>query len=130
MRVKLRRLLQTVSGSLFFFCLCVLLLRDAEGPVTLQDGPGERWNDRVPQSLKAEDYLALVAEDKGTSVVQEDLQTQVVPFKAKGWDARSDFARLEDIFISVKTTKRYHSSRLDIILGTWFTLAPKQVSSI
>ncbi|XP_066946624.1 fringe glycosyltransferase [Macrobrachium rosenbergii] len=33
---------------------------------------------------------------------------------------------LDDIFISVKTTKNFHKSRLDLVLKTWFTLARKQ----
>nr|CAI5817732.1 unnamed protein product [Callosobruchus analis] len=34
---------------------------------------------------------------------------------------------LDDVFISVKTTKNYHRKRLPIILKTWFQLARKQV---
>ncbi len=34
---------------------------------------------------------------------------------------------LDDIFISVKTTKNFHASRLDVIIKTWFTLAREQV---
>ncbi|XP_066258035.1 fringe glycosyltransferase [Euwallacea similis] len=34
---------------------------------------------------------------------------------------------LRDLFISVKTTESYHSSRLSIILKTWFQLAKKQI---
>jgi len=32
----------------------------------------------------------------------------------------------KDIYISVKTTKKFHSTRLPVILKTWFNLAPKQ----
>lgn len=35
---------------------------------------------------------------------------------------------LNDIFISVKTTKLYHDTRLDLIIKTWFQLATDQVS--
>ena len=35
---------------------------------------------------------------------------------------------LNDIFISVKTTKKFHRSRLDVIARTWFVLARDQVS--
>lgn len=35
---------------------------------------------------------------------------------------------LNDIFISVKTTKLYHDTRLDVIIKTWFQLAADQVS--
>lgn len=33
---------------------------------------------------------------------------------------------LSDIFISVKTTKKFHQSRLNLILRTWFELAREQ----
>lgn len=38
--------------------------------------------------------------------------------------------RLDDVFISVKTTKHYHSQRLPIILKTWFQLAKAQVRNL
>uniref|UniRef100_A0A131XRV5 Putative fringe glycosyltransferase n=1 Tax=Ixodes ricinus TaxID=34613 RepID=A0A131XRV5_IXORI len=34
--------------------------------------------------------------------------------------------RLEDVFLSVKTTRTFHRSRLDAILKTWFVLAREQ----
>ena len=37
---------------------------------------------------------------------------------------------LDDLFISVKTTKNFHNSRLDVIIRTWFTLARDQVNLI
>jgi len=40
------------------------------------------------------------------------------------------FGGLDDIFISVKTSKKFHSSRLKIILETWFNLAPHKVKHI
>lgn len=36
---------------------------------------------------------------------------------------------LDDIFISVKTTKNYHDTRLALIIKTWFQLARDQVSA-
>nr|XP_054757655.1 beta-1,3-N-acetylglucosaminyltransferase radical fringe-like [Lytechinus pictus] len=33
---------------------------------------------------------------------------------------------LNDVFIGVKTTEKYHSTRLQLILDTWFSLAPEQ----
>lgn len=35
---------------------------------------------------------------------------------------------LDDVFISVKTTKNYHDTRLSMIIKTWFQLAKDQVS--
>ncbi|KAK8785280.1 hypothetical protein V5799_008354, partial [Amblyomma americanum] len=34
--------------------------------------------------------------------------------------------RLEDVFFSVKTTRTFHRTRLDVILKTWFVLAREQ----
>ncbi len=34
---------------------------------------------------------------------------------------------LQDTFIAVKTTKKFHRERLDVVLKTWFTLAREQV---
>lgn len=34
---------------------------------------------------------------------------------------------LDDLFISVKTTKANHNNRLEIILKTWFQMAKEQV---
>ena len=34
---------------------------------------------------------------------------------------------LEDVFVSVKTSEKFHSTRLKVILDTWYNLAPKQV---
>jgi len=36
---------------------------------------------------------------------------------------------LDDVFISVKTSKKFHSSRLKVILDTWFNLAPQKVKN-
>lgn len=35
---------------------------------------------------------------------------------------------LEDIFIAVKTTKRFHQSRMELLLDTWISQASQQVS--
>ena len=34
-----------------------------------------------------------------------------------------------DLLITVKTTQRYHATRLDIVLKTWFKKSPEQVRS-
>lgn len=39
---------------------------------------------------------------------------------------RSPTTRLEDVFFSVKTTRTFHRTRLDVILKTWFVLAREQ----
>lgn len=44
-------------------------------------------------------------------------------------EKRAHQTSLEDIFLSVKTTRIFHPSRLEVILNTWFRLAKNQVSS-
>uniref|UniRef100_A0A023G3I8 Putative fringe glycosyltransferase pediculus us corporis fringe glycosyltransferase n=1 Tax=Amblyomma triste TaxID=251400 RepID=A0A023G3I8_AMBTT len=39
---------------------------------------------------------------------------------------RTHTTRLEDVFFSVKTTRTFHRTRLDVILKTWFVLAREQ----
>lgn len=40
---------------------------------------------------------------------------------------RQSLPSTNEVFISVKTTKKYHSSRLQTILDTWYRLAPELV---
>lgn len=34
---------------------------------------------------------------------------------------------LDDLFVAVKTTEKFHTNRIDLILKTWYTLAPKSI---
>jgi fringe protein len=43
-------------------------------------------------------------------------------------DYLSKQVELEDIFISVKTTSKFHGTRLPVILDTWYNLAPQQIT--
>lgn len=61
------------------------------------------------------------------SVQVADLSIEPVT-KATTLDSgQSKNITLDDIFISVKTTKHYQQTRLPILLKTWFQLAKKQV---
>uniref|UniRef100_T1J8T0 Fringe-like glycosyltransferase domain-containing protein n=1 Tax=Strigamia maritima TaxID=126957 RepID=T1J8T0_STRMM len=46
--------------------------------------------------------------------------------KVNETDGENSGVQLEEVFISVKTTKNFHRSRLDAILSTWFVLAREQ----
>ena len=41
---------------------------------------------------------------------------------------RNNDITVDDIYISIKTSKKYHSSRLQVIIDTWFQHAKNQVS--
>ncbi|KAL0983892.1 hypothetical protein UPYG_G00134430 [Umbra pygmaea] len=43
-----------------------------------------------------------------------------------GWSQSRDQLELKDIFIAVKTTKKYHKSRLDLLFQTWMSKAKEQ----
>ncbi|TRY69066.1 hypothetical protein TCAL_11281 [Tigriopus californicus] len=48
-------------------------------------------------------------------------------FKISVPQTSAALAHLEDIFVSVKTSQKFHESRLDVILNTWFQLARDQI---
>jgi hypothetical protein len=60
----------------------------------------------------------VVAEDK-VAVTPSVATATMAPFSTD----------LDDLFISVKTTRHYHHFRLPAIISTWFQFAKEQVSS-
>ena len=47
--------------------------------------------------------------------------------KVRAQRRSQDVLSLNDVFISVKTSKKFHQTRLKVILDTWFNLAPNKV---
>ena len=73
------------------------------------------------------DNSALPATEHSTVVAT---QTVVPPDAVVAWSwnhSAATVTRLDDIFISVKTTGKYHSTRIGLLLRTWLRLAQKQV---
>ncbi|CAG0881445.1 unnamed protein product [Cyprideis torosa] len=125
MRFKLKRTIQAISCSLLLVYIGILFKNT---PVALRPSPdaSQPWKERAPRSIDDEgssNALFLPKDLVEASVSSEDSPEF---FTAKGWDSRGNFTTLDDIFISVKTTKRYHDTRLELILKTWFNLAPHQ----
>lgn len=85
------------------------------GENTLQDGQGEGQT-----GARAEDPL-----DGGDD--EEERRKGLLNALVATATAKPTTS-LDDIFISVKTTKKFHKERLEILLRTWFKLAPRQVS--
>lgn len=77
---------------------------------------------QVPNTLlKGEEQSSLLKEGEDEWVRrQEEVYNQVATATA------GPSTSLDDIFISVKTTKSFHKTRLDLILKTWFPLARQQ----
>lgn len=109
--------------------------------------PVHSWPDRAPRSLNR-DYdppgggensllgeVVVPTVGPGRILNNEDENDEVVDEEERQRGLLSGFVAtattrpsttLDDIFISVKTTKNFHKSRLDLVLKTWFTLARKQ----
>lgn len=69
-------------------------------------------------------------ENRQGSVQVSDLSIEPVT-KTNIYDSvQNKNITLDDIFISVKTTKHYQYTRLPIILKTWFQLAKGQVTIV
>lgn len=72
------------------------------------------------RKLKTQNVLDQVDQYKETTIVPNEFDLPSIPMP-------DTLTNLEDIFISVKTTRIFHRSRLDIILDTWFKFAKNQV---
>ncbi|XP_018336908.1 fringe glycosyltransferase [Agrilus planipennis] len=118
---KLRRLLQT-----FFVAFLAVYTTLLAYQTLSRAGP---FNNVISESSKLSnvDYRYL-SEDQVGSVVtvsERKLFTTNMVTSATA-TIRPPTTTLDDVFISVKTTKYYHKSRLNLILKTWFQLAKKQ----
>lgn len=81
----------------------------------------QRLQRHLPRDQLVEGDSLQNVENPGTAVPNfspgEVTQVTMRPFTTE----------LNDLFISVKTTKHFHQGRLPIILKTWFQLAKDQV---
>lgn len=103
--------------------------------VFLRAPPGfhQRASRRVLRGNEVEDYADQPSgEDFGPdSVPAAELNRSAAASGAGGLlpddgQRRTPTTRLEDVFFSVKTTRTFHRTRLDVILKTWFVLAREQ----
>lgn len=73
---------------------------------------------RTKRSLEKSDYLIRRALDDVNW--SPDL-------KVRAQRRSQNVISLNDVFISVKTSNKFHQTRLKVILDTWFNLAPNKV---
>lgn len=95
-----------------------------------------RWQERGPRSL-AIDYDSNIIDTYNDSIlVKKDsvVESSTIPRHLVQTDSPVTTHRLnttlDDVFISVKTTRNYHKWRLPVILKTWFQLAKNQVNKL
>ncbi|CAG9865557.1 unnamed protein product [Phyllotreta striolata] len=119
MNVKHRKSLQTVCCAVVF-AYFMLLVYQTFGGVRL----GVVVNEEV-RSDKFHYRERSLTEDRSQTEMEVPLEL-TSEFATATATVKPPTTTLDDIFISVKTTKNYHRKRLPIILKTWFQLARKQ----
>ena len=88
------------------------------------------WPDRSLRSVVDEEGNTLAVplmDDNGIGEISAALDAALSMTTTTTTTTTKPHTTLDDIFISVKTTKNFHASRLDVIIKTWFTLAREQV---
>lgn len=77
------------------------------------------------------EFTMLLQRQKQQKQQQQRLQQQhQLNERAVTATPKPSTTNLNDIFITVKTTKMYHDNRLALIIKTWFQLAKEQVSHL
>jgi len=139
MRLTAKKLAQGVAALVFCLSYGTLLLiwSTRYAPLSVESNASNLSdvdnNNNIKNHPIDSDSNVLIGfqERAPRSIIVEanSLQTNEVISDYK--DYKSDkivksLTKLDDIFISVKTTKSFHESRLDVILRTWFVLAKQQ----
>lgn len=113
------RLIRGLSGAAVFLVSVALLSVRHRGAQETARYPGLREG----MSGKPERRSKASPEDGGSGRGQKDLQVH----PPEGYRTEGSLT-LGDIFIAVKTTKRFHQSRMELLLDTWISRAREQVS--
>ncbi|XP_054044152.1 beta-1,3-N-acetylglucosaminyltransferase manic fringe isoform X3 [Rissa tridactyla] len=112
-----RRLIRGLSGAAVFLVSVALLSVRHRGAQETARYPGLRDG----MSGKLERRSKASPEDGGGGRGQKDLQFH----PPEGYRTEGSLT-LGDIFIAVKTTKRFHQSRMELLLDTWISRAREQ----
>ncbi|CAL4122255.1 unnamed protein product [Meganyctiphanes norvegica] len=149
MRLHIRTLTSTIlCGALLLLVACLAYSRRDSNDLGHHQHPRAvvatlrqpSWQERQPRSLGADYQLEVVASNSITEDVLLAPDTDaLLKQEQEEWTRRHEESHnqvatatagpstsLDDIFISVKTTKSFHKTRLDLILKTWFPLARQQ----
>ncbi|XP_050737203.1 fringe glycosyltransferase-like [Eriocheir sinensis] len=152
MRLKIRSVLQQAAAACGALTVCVLVLQnlapslqdsaaEAERPASPRFLPVQSWPERAPRSL-GRDYEAPAAAGDTNSLPgegeaaggrraeeleeEEEAKQRRLLNTLVATATAQPATSLDDVFITVKTTRGFHHTRLDLILQTWFNLARQQ----
>jgi hypothetical protein len=155
MRLKYKRTLQLLVVISFFGCFTVILRESDQesGYLSGNENLGQQNRQLGVDSFgfdqrqtlfgrrSLDEYVDTINDGRRgrDTLDDDDPGDQFVELKDSGIKLRLKPTRavnpntlptqIEDMFISVKTTKKYHKGRLDLLLDTWVSLARDQVSS-
>ncbi|XP_009080288.1 PREDICTED: beta-1,3-N-acetylglucosaminyltransferase manic fringe [Acanthisitta chloris] len=111
-----RRLIRGLSGAAVFLASVALLSMRHRGAQETARYPGLREG----MLVKPEQWNK-VSPEGGGGMGQKDLKVH----PPEGYRTGGSLT-LGDIFIAVKTTKRFHQSRMELLLDTWISQASEQ----
>lgn len=112
-----RRLLRGVSGAAVFLASVALLSMRHHGAREAAQYPGVREG-----MLEKPEQQSEGSPEGAGGRGQKDLGLH----PPEGYRSEGSLT-LGDIFIAVKTTKRFHQSRMELLLDTWISQAREQV---
>lgn len=116
-----RRLLRGLSGAAVFLVGVALLSVRHRGAQETSGYPGLR--ERMLENPEQQTHKSPEDAKGGGGTGQGDLQVHSLDkYKTEG------NLTLGDVFIAVKTTKKFHQSRMELLLDTWISRAREQVS--
>ncbi|GAB6029227.1 hypothetical protein CHUAL_004995 [Chamberlinius hualienensis] len=124
-RTILKRLLQggTILSLLAYTTL--VLLQYGGGANTALSSPIETVVEYQHHKLSLSNELRTDQLYNKQSSVLTTMSSEEMDMARPNVNSNS-LTRLDDIFISVKTTKKFHKNRVDVILKTWFNSAKDQ----
>lgn len=141
MRLTLKRILQAFFLAVLFSFSTLAMLRTWAATSNNSTTAIERISQEKEESPWIKNFVGLWPDRSLRSVLDEEGNTLAGPIiddndvfegitttTTSSTTTTKPHTTLDDIFISVKTTKNFHASRLDVIIKTWFTLAREQVS--
>lgn len=118
-----------LSNKTFRFRQKQTLSYDETHVASLKSKPQESDNNLLlSNSNSVHGFRIGVGKNAADTNVKTHGQIENISKQSRDIKAFNTQTELNDIFISVKTTAKYHQSRLDLLLKTWYLLAREQVS--
>lgn len=116
-----RRLIRGLSGAAVFLVSVALLSVRHRGAQETLGYPGLR--EQILENPEQRTHESPEDAKGGRRTGQKNLQVSSLDkYKTEG------NLTLGDVFIAVKTTRRFHQSRMELLLDTWISRAREQVS--